>query len=224
MPLTQEELSFTETESGSDESSELIKRKTSSDTFIVADTLYTETKLMLQRSALMTIQIGAQLGSPVIALIFIGTLPDSALYIAGCGLARTFVNCTGTAMAWGFTTALFTLLTQSIGAGHTNHAAIHIQRSVHVVTIIASVLSIPELFAGDIMVAVGQPEDLRDIINTYSRWFIPYIFLCGLYCFSMYEYTQTNIRQKSECALFVSYIYICIRFSFPSIGSPLSHI
>ena len=80
-------------------------------------------------------------------------------------------------MAWGFTTSLFTLLPQSIGAGHSRHAAIHIQRSFYVVSVVFATLSIPQFFAGDIMVAIGQPAELRPIVNTYSRLLIPYIFL-----------------------------------------------
>merc|ERR1719361_1585935 len=151
MPLTQEDCELSESES-----SELIKVTKSIDestkSFIVAETLYTETKLTLQRCCLMTLQMIAQLGSPVIAFIFIGQLPSSATYIAGVGLARTFVNVTGTAMAWGFTTALFTLLPQSIGAGHSKHAAIHIQRSFWITTIVCVVLSVVQFFAGDIMI------------------------------------------------------------------------
>eukprot|EP01084_Bolivina_argentea_P196833 337399_1 len=127
----------------------------------------------------MSLQLLYQFGSPVIAMIFVGQLPDSAVYLSGVGLSRTFVNVTGTAMAWGFTTSLFTLLPQSIGAGHSTYSSLHIQRAFYVVTIVSCILSIPQFFAGDIMIAIGQPASLRPIINTYCRYFIPYIFLTG---------------------------------------------
>lgn len=94
------------------------------------------------------VQMISELGSLVVAMIFVGQLPDSAFYLSGVGFARTFVNVTGTAMSWGFTTALFTLLPQSIGAGHSKHAAIHVQRSFWITTIVCIILSIFQFFAG----------------------------------------------------------------------------
>jgi len=129
------------------------------------------------RCILISLQMLCELGSIIVAIIFVGQLPDSATYLAGVGFARTFVNVTGTAMAWGFTTSLFTLLPRSIGAGHARHAAIHIQRSFYVVSMVSAALSIAQFFAGDIMVAIGQPSSLRPIVNSYSRALIPYIFL-----------------------------------------------
>ena len=96
MPLTKER--------DDSESSSLIdiplKPLEASKSFIIANTLGTEIKLISQRSLLISVQMLCQLGSPVIAMIFVGQLPNSALYISGVGLARTFVNVTGTANAW----------------------------------------------------------------------------------------------------------------------------
>jgi len=144
--------------------------------FVMATDLLHETKLVLERSALISCQMLSQLGTAVVVIMFVGQLADSSLYIAGVGFARTFVNVTGTAMSWGFTTALFTLIPQSIGAGHPEHAAIHIQRAFYVVSVVATLLSLIQFFAGDIMVAMGQPTELRDIVNTYCRLLIPYIY------------------------------------------------
>eukprot|EP00486_Rosalina_sp_Unknown_P015381 CAMPEP_0201593302 /NCGR_PEP_ID=MMETSP0190_2-20130828/190948_1 /ASSEMBLY_ACC=CAM_ASM_000263 /TAXON_ID=37353 /ORGANISM="Rosalina sp." /LENGTH=424 /DNA_ID=CAMNT_0048052441 /DNA_START=86 /DNA_END=1357 /DNA_ORIENTATION=+ len=145
--------------------------------FIVAQSFSQEVKLNFTRCMLISFQMLCELGAIIVAIIFVGQLPDSALYLSGVGFARTFVNVTGTAMAWGFTTSLFTLLPQSIGAGHTRHATIHIQRSFYIVSIISALLSVAQFFAGDIMVAIGQPAELKPIVNTYSRLLIPYIFL-----------------------------------------------
>merc|ERR1712228_807183 len=154
-----------------------IKSPIASKSFISAITFGDELKLTFQRCMMISLQMLCELGTMVVSIIFVGQLPNSALYLAGVGFARTFVNVTGTAMAWGFTTSLFTLLPQSIGAGHTTHAAIHIQRSFYIVTIISCMLAIPQFFAGDIIVAIGQPKELQSIVNTYSRLLIPYIFL-----------------------------------------------
>ena len=116
--------------------------------FIVAQSFGEEVKLTAQRCLLMSFQLLCSLGSAIVSIILVGQLPNSALYISGVGFARTFSNVTGTAMAWGFTTSLYTLIPQSIGAGHTRHTAIHLQRSFYIVTIISGLLSIVQFFAG----------------------------------------------------------------------------
>ena len=117
---------------------------------IVPPSFGRELKLTAQIGLLITFQMLCQFGTIIVAVIFVGQLPHSALYISGVGFSRTFVNVTGIAMPWGFTTSLFTLIPQAIGAGHTQHAAIHLQRSFYIVTIISTVFSIPQFFAGNV--------------------------------------------------------------------------
>eukprot|EP01083_Nonionella_stella_P220989 790073_1 len=147
--------------------------------FVVATSFTHELWLLFLRCALISLQILSQLGVIVVAIIFVGQLPNSVMVLAGVGFSRTFVNVTGTGMSWGFTTSLFTLLPQSIGAGHINHAAIHIQRAFYIVTIVSALLSISQFYAGEIMVAIGQPAELKPIVETYCRLLIPYIFICS---------------------------------------------
>ena len=193
------------------EKSELIAKPTcngsstqckASKSFIIGESLEHEIKLIIQRTALMTLQMLCQLGSPVVALIFVGQLPDDVIYLSAVGLSRTFVNVTGTAMAWGFTTSLFTLLPQAIGAGQTKLASIHIQRAFYVVTIVSCFLSITQFFAGDIMIALGQPQELGPLINKYCRLLIPYIFLI--------TYTSILMRLLQALDLNVGLTYGCL--------------
>eukprot|EP01084_Bolivina_argentea_P312598 541202_1 len=175
---------------------------TGSDSFIIANSVGHEIKLLSLRSSLMTLQMLCQLGSPVVALIFVGQLPNSTIYLAGVGLSRTFVNVTGTAMAWGFTTSLFTLLPQSIGAKQTKLTSIHIQRAFHVVTIVSCILSVAQFFAGDIMIAIGQPSELAPIINSYCRLLVPYIFLTA--------YDAILMRAAQSLDLNIGLTYCCL--------------
>merc|ERR1719249_460015 len=109
-------------------------------------------------------------------MLFVGQLPDSSFYLGAVGFSQTFVTVTGIAISCGFTTALFTLIPQSIGAGHAKHAAVHIQRSFYITTIVCVMMSVVQFFAGDIMIAIGQPPELKPIITTYCRVPIPYSF------------------------------------------------
>eukprot|EP01084_Bolivina_argentea_P134357 237011_1 len=170
--------------------------------FIIATSFTQELKLTFQRCMLISLQMLSELGAIIVAIIFVGQLPNSALYLSGVGFSRTFVNVTGTAMAWGFTTSLFTLLPQSIGAGHARHASIHIQRAFYVVTIVSALLSLIQFFAGDILIAIGQPTEIKAIVDTYCRLLIPYIFLTA-YCAILMRLLQSLDMNKSltYCAL-----------------------
>eukprot|EP01084_Bolivina_argentea_P047045 86664_1 len=148
-----------------------------SKSFIVATSTRHEIILIFQRCVLISLQMLCYFGTTTVSIIMIGQLPNSTKFLSGVGLSRTFVNVTGTAMSWGFTTPLFTLLPQSIGAGRTKLASIHIQRAFYIVTVIAVLLSVIQFFAGDIMTKIGEPQSLSTIIDTYCRLLIPYIIL-----------------------------------------------
>jgi len=59
------------------------------------------------------------------------------------------------------------------------------------------------------MVAIGQPEELRDIINAYSRWFIPYIFLTA------FAAILTRLGQALDLNMGLTYCCLAIIASTP---------
>ena len=124
----------------------------STEPFIIANSWIEEFKLTLHPCLLISLQLVVGWGTIVSCIIMVGQLPNSSLYLSGVGLASTFVNVTGVAITWGFTTALFTLLPQSIGAGQTRLASIYMQRSFYIVTIISMLLSIIQFFAGKLSI------------------------------------------------------------------------
>ena len=123
-------------------------RTKSHETFIIANSWIEEIKLTLRPCLLISLQSCIGWGTILSCIMMVGQLPNSSYYLSGVGLASTFVNVTGLAITWGFTTALFTLLPQSIGAGQTRLTSIYIQRSFYIVTIISIALSIIQFFAG----------------------------------------------------------------------------
>ena len=55
---------------------------------------------------------------------------------------------------------------------------------------------------GDILVALGQPQELAPFINQYSRFLIPYIFLTG--------YTAVFMRLLQSLDLNIGLTYCCL--------------
>ena len=106
----------------------------------------------------------------------LGHLSNGNYYLAGVGLGRTFANVIGRSQAWGLTTGLFTLLPQCIGANKYELITEYIQRSFYITTITCLLLSCLQLFAGDIMIFIGQSIELRNLINLYCRVYIPNAF------------------------------------------------
>ena len=58
--------------------------------------------------------------------MIIGYLPNSSKMLSGIGLTRTFSN---VSISWGFTSALYTLIPQSIGLNKINLLQLYLQRS-----------------------------------------------------------------------------------------------
>ena len=75
--------------------------------------------------------------------------------------------------------AISTLVPQAVGAGKVRLIAIYVQRSFWVCLFILIPVGILQSYGGDIMCAIGQPQDLCHIISNYCKWLILYIqFFC----------------------------------------------
>eukprot|EP01084_Bolivina_argentea_P028298 52618_1 len=120
----------------------------------------------------ITMQMLFEIVPGIFQMQLLGHLSDGEYYLAGVGLAKTFANVIGRAQAWGLTTGLFTLLPQCIGANKYELISEYIQRSFYITTFTCILLSIPQIFAGDILVAIGQSKDLKHLINQYCRVYI----------------------------------------------------
>eukprot|EP01083_Nonionella_stella_P009916 28384_1 len=133
---------------------------------------------LLSRSWLMSLQQLCAIVCGLVNMAFIGQIKgtNSAVLISGVGLSSSFTNVLSVAICSGLTIALGTLLPQCIGAGHVQLATLHVQRAWYLISILAIFLCTIQYFAGDIMIAIGQPEPLRNIVNSYCRVLIPTTF------------------------------------------------
>eukprot|EP01084_Bolivina_argentea_P279271 477425_1 len=180
-----------------------------------------EITTLLSRSWLISLQQLCAVISALITISFIGQIKgeNSAQLIAGVGLAASFTNVLSVAVCTGLTIALGTLLPQCIGAGHTHLTKIHVQRAWYLISILAIFLCAIQFFAGDIMVAIGQPKELRIIVNAYCRILIPSTFLEVIFLVlnSLIQSLDMNkylfYSNVVAVILFVPILYVLIYFS-----------
>eukprot|EP01083_Nonionella_stella_P067957 180094_1 len=115
----------------------------------------------------------------LISTFFIGHLPNAPVLIAGAGLAIAFTEVTGTAVAMGMSSAISTLVPQAIGAKKDRLIAIYFQRAFYVCMFTLIPVGILQWYGGDIMCAIGQPQETCAIISNYCKFLIIYIqFFC----------------------------------------------
>eukprot|EP01083_Nonionella_stella_P091382 255491_1 len=110
------------------------------------------------------------------ATAFIGRLDNATQLLAGCGIATQFAAITGTEIAWGFCSALFTLAPQCLGANKKEFLAIYWQRCCYICLWVLIICTVIQLYAADILIAIGLPIELYPIINAYCRALIPFIW------------------------------------------------
>ena len=83
----------------------------------------------------------AELFPNILSNIFIGHLPVSLL-LSACGLAHTFCNIMGLAQAWAFSSGLYILIPQCIGANQPQLMAIYVQRAFYVCLFVSVIATI----------------------------------------------------------------------------------
>jgi len=110
----------------------------------------------------------------------LGHLPNAELILSGAGLARTFNNVTGASLAWAFTQGLFSLMPQAIGKNRLDLLSLYLQRAGLVCFILAIPLSVLQLFGADFFIAIGEPQDIKVIIDNCCKWGIGNIFALNL--------------------------------------------
>eukprot|EP01084_Bolivina_argentea_P162837 283344_1 len=152
-------------------------RKSSANaSFVVSKTVHQELKLILFIFIKIAGSNVAELFPQILSNIFIGHLNNAPLLLSSCGLARTFCNVLGMAQAWSFSSALFILIPQCLGANKPELMAIYVQRAFYVCMLVAMIATIIQFFGGEIMCLIGEPKEFCPIISNYCRCLIPLIY------------------------------------------------
>eukprot|EP01084_Bolivina_argentea_P057501 105065_1 len=105
------------------------KKSSDSSSFTPSKTLFEEMKLILLIYIKIALSNIAELFPQILSNIFIGHLNNASFLLSACGLARTFCNVMGLAQAWAFSSALYILIPQCLGANHPQLMALYVQRA-----------------------------------------------------------------------------------------------
>lgn len=113
--------------------------------------------------------------------------------LAAVGLGNMMQNCFGLSIAFGLTTALDTLVSQAHGAGQHQLCIHYLQRS-RVIGALQLVWMFPILwFSDDLLIAVGQHEDVAKHACNYNR-----VAAFGLFFLFQHSNTLAFLRNKNR--------------------------
>lgn len=143
---------------------------------------------------------------PLVAMIFAGHTKDSSNLQASLGYARVFYNITMLMIMFSMTSYFTTVLPGAIGAGRQDRVRRYLHRSLLWVSIFMIPIIFVQLFAADIMAAIGVPPDISTQVGMYSILMIP----VGYMLMVEYHLEQIFINLGYEkCAVFNSLITGC---------------
>lgn len=132
---------------------------------------------------------------------------ESALLLSAVGLAQIYTNVTAISIGWGFTTGLFTLIPQCIGANGTDLIPLHTQTAFYMTLIVLIISTILQFFSGDILcfiLSFKNDSAICGYITTYCLSLIPFIF-CTIW-FTILQRVLQNVQLNSQLLLIV---FIC---------------
>lgn len=144
--------------------------------FIVSESFTDELWIMLKLFFPICIAALAEYAPQVTINLVIGRLPNATEIISIVGLARMFSNISATLILYGIISNLFTIIPQLIGANRIDLIRVHIQRSFLITFLISIPLIVIQFYAGRILYAIGEPEELQSQITQYCLYIIPNVY------------------------------------------------
>ena len=105
---------------------------------------------------------------------------DVAKYLDATAMAVMFTNITGLSLGLGLSTALDTLCSQAFGARTPQKMGLYAQTGGLVLSSCLVIVTVLFFYAGDILVALGQPKDVSRLAGTFVWYLLPGIpFIYG---------------------------------------------
>lgn len=115
-----------------------------------------------------------QMAFQLIAIMFVGHLGELAL--SSSSVATSVANVTGMCVMMGLASGLETLCGQAFGAKQYRLIGIYLQTGLIMLNIFAIFLSFIYAFMGEILIALGQDEQISLEAGRYAKFLIPTLF------------------------------------------------
>jgi Na+-driven multidrug efflux pump len=145
--------------------------------------LYYETWYFFTKGVPLMIAAVLEWGVPPwVALALAGHTHDSRALQMSLGYARVFYNITTLMVGFSMVNYFATVLPGAIGAGRRDRVQRYFQRSVLYITVFWIPVVLLQIFAGDIMFAVGVPQATATDVGIYTRYMIPVGWLLMFEC------------------------------------------
>ena len=107
--------------------------------------------------------------------------------------------------------ALETLCGQAFGAKQYHMLGVHTQRAMLVLLGMSIPLSVIWFYTANILIAVGQNDEISKEAGTFNRWMIPSLFAYGLLqCLNRFLQTQNIVFPMMFCSGFTALFHILI--------------
>ena len=144
---------------------------------------FDEFKTILRITLLVSGSLLFEFGPQIVANILVGHYYDNQMkddeYLSAIGLTTVFNFMSAAAIVWGMHTGLYTLIPQAAGIPDIKNRnlalKIYSQRATVICTIVSIPLMILQYFAGDILIGIGEPSDLKQKIHYYALTLAPYV-------------------------------------------------
>lgn len=106
---------------------------------------------------------------PLVAMLLAGQVKGSAQLQSALGYGRVFYNCTSLMVILALCNYFNTVLPGCIGAGRKDRIPHYFRRGMVISTLVLVPFLILQLFAGDVMEAVGVQEVIADDVEAYTK-------------------------------------------------------
>ncbi len=171
----------------------------------------TQMQLMLPISCAMLLRRTVD----VVSLVFVGHIKGDQLYIGGVGLATTIANVTGYSMLVGLTGALSTFASVAKGANDDEMLVLSLQRMILMALLICIPITLLWSNSYDIIITLGQEENIANLASQYLFTLIPGLWFLGLSaCLQTWLYAQNDTKMVMIMAILQTCIHPFINYWF----------
>ncbi|KAH7571044.1 hypothetical protein JRO89_XS05G0243700 [Xanthoceras sorbifolium] len=153
----------------------------------------------------------------VISIMFVGHLGELAL--SGASMASSFASVTGFSVLLGMGSALETLCGQAYGAKQYHMLGIHTQRAMLTLVAVSIPLAAIWYYTANILITLGQDQEISAQAGIFNRWMIPSLFAFGLLqCLNRFLQAQNNVFPMliSSAVTAIFHVTVCWILVFKS--------